>query len=115
MLRGSSSLHIVPEAVGSPSPSFSDVKVLCDGVWRTASGITLVLPLALAPGSFAERGRAAGVATLQGGQSGEPCWGMFPFQRDLLVGHVRKHLAPGGDGATGRVYSLTRAQINWLN
>jgi hypothetical protein len=91
------------------------VKVLCEGVWRNASGITLVLPLALAPGSFTERGRAASTATLQGRSPGEACWGMFGFQRDLLVGHVRKHLGPGGDGATGRVYSLTRAQVNWLN
>jgi hypothetical protein len=91
------------------------VKVLCEGVWRSASGITLILPLSLAQGSFADRGRVASTATLQGRRSGEPCWGAFPFQKELLVGHVRKHLAPGGDGATGRVYSLSRAQVAWLN
>jgi hypothetical protein len=105
----------VPPAPGAESPPFADVTVLCDGAWRNASGITLILPLSLSQGSFADRGRVANTATLLGGRSGEPCWGVFPFQRDLLVGHVRKHLAPGGDGATGRVYTLTRAQVNWLN
>jgi hypothetical protein len=105
----------VPAAPESRSQSFAEVKVLCEGVWRSASGITLILPLALAPGSFADRGRIASTASLQGRRSGEPCWGAFPFQRELLVAHVRKHLAPGGDGASGRVYSLTKAQIAWLN
>ena len=102
----------MPPAPGSPSPSFEDVKVLCEGVWRNASGITLILPLALPQGSFADRGRVAATATLHGG---EPCWSPFPVQRDLLVGHVNRHLAPFGDGATGRVYTLNRGQVAWLN
>jgi hypothetical protein len=105
----------VPAAPGSRSQSFAEVKVLSEGVWRSASGITLILPLALAPESFADRGRIAATASLQGRRTGEPCWGAFPFQRELLVSHVSKHLAPGGDGAGGRVYSLTKAQVAWLN
>jgi hypothetical protein len=114
-LPDSSTVHIVLRSPGSESSPFVDVRVLCDGVWRSASGITFILPLSLAQGSFSDRGRVAETATLPGRRSGEACWGAFPFQRDLLVGHVRKHLAPGGDGATGRVYSLSKAQIAWLD
>lgn len=105
----------MPASPGFRSQSFAEVKVLSEGVWRSASGITLILPLALAPGSFADRGQIAGTASLQSRRTGEPCWGAFPFQRELLVSHVSKHLAPGGDGASGRVYSLTKAQVAWLN
>lgn len=73
----------------------------------------MILPLALSPGSFADRAAAARSATLQG--KGEACWTAFPVQTELLVGHVRAHLAPGGDGATGQLYTLTKAAVNWLN